>query len=151
MTKPKSAVIDILRPDGSTSPAVVEWWTEYTESERIRHVDILFQGGSYRGSAGDYFGALMEARPPLEHAGYRLLCYGASRNVWASGMARCMAQGLLAVLHGRPFADGPVHIFETGPEVVPATVDEQMDFLGEWLDENAEIQEARDRERGTFH
>ncbi|HYP29482.1 MAG TPA: hypothetical protein VE262_22415 [Blastocatellia bacterium] len=84
----------------------------------------------------DYFDALCSIRRRLETVGMRPLCYGASKNVFPSGMSRDMGQGLIAyrMSVGQParMVD-MVSIFETGPDVEPASVEEQEQYFEQWL------------------
>jgi hypothetical protein len=127
--------IPVLNPDQSTSEATVHWW--YLEESC--NVDISFQGHAFHGSSTDFLAALAEARRSFERNGHRLLCYGASRNAWASGMAREMGLGLKVyqLTLGKPAGDVMQSAFDTGPDVVPATVAEQESFYQEWLESNS--------------
>jgi hypothetical protein len=63
-------------------------------------------------------------------------CYGASLNVYPSGMARDMGQGLKAykLAMGRHAKrEGLVEIFAEGPDVIPASVALQEQFWRDWL------------------
>jgi hypothetical protein len=82
----------------------------------------------------DFFDALCTIRNHLEQRGLVPLCYGASINVYPSGMGRDMGSGLKAykMQRGKQARD-LVHIFATGPDIVPSTVEEQREFFEEWL------------------
>ena len=86
--------------------------------------------------ASDYFEALCQIRLQLEAQQIQLLCYGASKNVYPSGMARDMGQGLRAykLIMGKhaTMAD-LVDIFATGTDIQPVTVEEQRRFYETWL------------------
>jgi hypothetical protein len=123
--------IPVLNPDGSVGDADIEWWSGYATC----NVNIRFGREGFHGSSTDFFAALCEARRRLERNGHRLLCYGASRNVWPSGMAREMGAGLKAYQLTHGHRGGPLKdIFHTGPDVVPSTVAEQQAFSQEWFD-----------------
>jgi len=83
-----------------------------------------------------FFHALLELRRRLEPKGMMLVCYGASENVFPSGMAVNMGNGGKAyrLTLGRPalMAD-LVDIFDTGPDVVPVSVEKQEAFFQTWL------------------
>lgn len=84
----------------------------------------------------DYFASLALVRRDLEAEGWLLGCYGASKNVYPSGMCRDMGGGLSAYklqLGQRARTMDLVDIFDTGPDVEPATVDDQADFNRRWL------------------
>jgi hypothetical protein len=90
---------------------------------------------SWTRSAADYFEALALIRRELEADGWLLSCYGASKNVYPSAMARDMGRGLKAYktyLGQRSRREDLVDIFATGPDVEPASVDEQIAFHRQW-------------------
>ena len=87
----ESTVLPMLCPDGSKVKAKVDWESvEYGECR----VQIDCKGRVSEGRRTDYFDALEEARLPFEADGYRLLCYGASLNVFPSGMGRSCTLGI---------------------------------------------------------
>ncbi|MCU0242227.1 MAG: hypothetical protein MUF51_07370 [Vicinamibacteria bacterium] len=133
-----------------------------TDAQRTRHATILGPSGerweglfhlghssgggcllslSYgnqrvNASARDYFEALCEIRKQIERLGHTIRCYGASRNVFPSGMARDMGQGLGAYkLQPGRSADAAdlVSIFDDGPDVDPVSVEAQAVFYQSWL------------------
>jgi hypothetical protein len=84
----------------------------------------------------DFFQSLCEVRDLLAQDGLMPFCYGASLNVYPSGMARDMGGGLKAYKlaagrHAR--ADNLVEIFAEGPDVIPASVAAQEQFYRDWL------------------
>jgi hypothetical protein len=86
--------------------------------------------------ANDYFEALCQIRERLAEGGLHPFCYGASLNVYPSGMARDMGAGLKAYKmtigkHAR--LEDLVEIFAAGPDVKPSTVAEQRAFWERWL------------------
>jgi hypothetical protein len=63
-------------------------------------------------------------------------CYGASLNVFPSGMARDMGGGVMAyklTLGQRGRMQDLVCIFDTGPNVQPTTVASQREYFDGWL------------------
>jgi hypothetical protein len=123
------ADIEMLNPDQTRGLARVEWWSVQYSC----NVSISYHAQASHSSATDFFEALAQARRPFECKGYRLLCYGASRDIWPSGMARDMGLGLRAykLSLGQP-GQGGYEIFEAGPDVVASTVEEQAAFAREW-------------------
>ena len=88
------------------------------------------------GQGADYFDAFCEVRRRLEERGLLVRSYGGSRNLVLSGMCRDMGAGLAGyrvTLGKQPRREDLVGIFDTGPDVQPATVDEQRAFHREWL------------------
>lgn len=82
----------------------------------------------------DLFDALMILRKHLERSGFRLLCAGARRDTYPSGMARSMGGGRKAYVFelSKP-ATELVDIFaEARPEQV-GSVDEQQLFWQQWM------------------
>lgn len=95
-----------------------------------------YQGKRIEGKASDYFAALCSIRIELEKAGLTPVCYGASLNVYPSGMARDMGQGKVAYkmqLGRHATKEDLVRIFETGPDFVPSTVAQQRNYFNEWV------------------
>ena len=88
-------------------------------------------------SGGDLFDAFNELRRELERLQARLLCAGARRDVFPSGMSRDMSGGRKAYITriGRPsLREDLVDIFdEAAPESV-GTVAEQSAFHERWAD-----------------
>jgi len=113
-----------------------------TYSTRECSIRMIAPGWEADGAGEDHFEALMQLRLKLEPLGHVLLCYGASLNVFPSGMMRDMADGLTAYRLEKVDAhkrgedlderDVSVYIFDTGPDVVPATVKEQIDNYARW-------------------
>ena len=86
--------------------------------------------------ASDYFEALCDVRTRLSEDGLIPFCYGASLNVYPSGMAREMGRGLKAyklTMGEQAKTSDLVEIFGEGPDVIPASVTAQEQFFREWL------------------
>jgi hypothetical protein len=86
--------------------------------------------------ATDFFQALCDARLVLAKDGLMPYCYGASLNVFPSGMARDKGQGLRAFKmtmgrHAR--MEDLVDIFSEGSDVAASSVAAQEQFWREWL------------------
>ena len=80
----------MLCPDGSKAEARVEWEdVKYGECR----VSVTCEGRATEGRRIDYFDALEQAHLFFEADGYRLLCYGASLNVFPSEMGRGLDTG----------------------------------------------------------
>ena len=113
-------------PDGSKVKAKVDWESvKYGECR----VQINCDGKVSEGRRIDYFDALEEARLPFEAEGYRLLCYGASLNVFPSGMGRSCTLGIESYQFKKKGPKGSKIIFESGKAVIPATIKEQRLFF----------------------
>ena len=121
----KSTILPMLCPDGSKTEAKVEW-----EDVKYGEYRVAIEcGGRFsEGKRADYFDALEEARLPFEERGYRLLCYGASLNVFPSSMGRSCSLGEESYQYVNGNPEKIQKIFETGTDVVPATVREQRTF-----------------------
>jgi hypothetical protein len=122
--------IGIRMSDGSTTKASVM----RKENDLTCWLHLVGVGIDETASSSDYFEAFVEIRRKLSARKISPLCYASSRNVWPSGMARDMAQGLTAYklimgTHGEEL----VNIFETGPDVDPVTPEEQKAFSQAWL------------------
>jgi len=101
----------------------------------MKTLKFQFINGEVTGNAPDYFEAMCQIRNALETDGWRPICYGSSRNVYPSGMARDMGRGLRAYkleLGRRGALTDLVSIFDCGPDVQPSSVEEQERFWNEW-------------------
>ena len=67
-----------------------------TVGDRCRVEVQLPDGLRVAADDGDYFAALLAVRRTLERDAIRLLCQGARRDVWPSGMAISMSAGMKA-------------------------------------------------------
>jgi len=97
---------------------------------------LRFLEREIRAAERDYFEALCRIREQLEVYHLRPFCYGASRNVFPSGMGRDMGSGLVAYklrmgLQRKP--EDMVSIFDSGADVDPVSVEEQRSFFESWI------------------
>jgi hypothetical protein len=100
------------------------------------HLTFTYRGLTLDAEADDFFEALCEIRVSLEKERLIPFCYGASLNVYLSGMSRDMGQGLKAykLQAGKPaLTKDLVLIFSEGSDVIPAYVTPQKEFFEEWL------------------
>jgi hypothetical protein len=94
------------------------------------------RGTIMESTASDYFQALCIVRERLFQDGLIPFCYGASLNVYPSGMARDMGQGLKAykTTFGTPARSADlVGIFGEGADVIPASVEAQEKHFRDWI------------------
>jgi len=85
----------------------------------------------------DFFEALKQLRLELEKTDALLHCFGASENVYPSGMQRSIGPAVLAykMRIGSPaLRQDIVNIFEADETVVPSTVEQQERFHRRWID-----------------
>jgi hypothetical protein len=102
-----------------------------TEDEDRCHIDFFYRGHAIEAEADDYFEAFCEIRLQLEKEGLLPFCYGASHNVYPSGMARGMGAGLTAykLEKGKQASSKDlVEIFTEGPDIIPASIALQKQF-----------------------
>ena len=125
----RTVPIKLRSSSGEEIAAVVEFRGDGRSCELLR-----FGTNETRSTASE---ALARVRLQLEPQGLIPVCYGASRRVFPSGMARDMGRGLKAyklALGETASTDDLVEIFATGPDVQPTTVAEQRAFFEAWLD-----------------
>ena len=108
-----------------------------TPKEGQCHITFRYRDRAIEVSSTDYFEALCQVRLRLEEEKLIPFCYGASLNVFPSGMCRDMAAGMKAYRmtigkHADPKKD-LVGIFEEGSDVIPATVALQKEHFDKWL------------------
>jgi hypothetical protein len=109
-----------------------------TETRGIDFCRLAFayRGGQIEVESGDFFEALCQIRLCLEPAGLIPFCYGASLNVYPSGMARDMGLGLGAyklTIGKHSNRHDLVQIFSVGPDIIPVSVKLQLEFYEKWL------------------
>jgi hypothetical protein len=95
-----------------------------------------YRGKTISSQESDFFESLVSIRRRLQADGLMPYCYGASLNVFPSGMARDMGRGLKAykmALGKHVNSADLVGIFDEGIDVVPADVDAQEQFFRDWL------------------
>ena len=121
-----SAPLDILSfHTAAIIPATVSW---EVKKDRRCHVKVIVGGNEEEAEGSDCFEAFCSIRRRLEERGLQPICYGASLDVFPSGMCRDMDNGLYAYRMSLPKEErieNMAHIFDSGPDVRPATVDEQ--------------------------
>jgi len=91
--------------------------------------------GIVKSCAHNYFDALIGLRRQLDPIGVRLLCFGARKDSWASGMQRDMGAGLVAYLLSSQDLHSLVQksIFEYAPSETIGTVEEQREYAEKWF------------------
>lgn len=109
---------------------------ELVEVGDMCQLNCSYRGKVAQSQATDFFEALCQIRNQLGREGLIPFCYGASMNVYPSGMARQMGAGLKAykIEMGRQakMAD-LVEIFAAGPDVIPCSVDMQREHFDQWI------------------
>jgi hypothetical protein len=123
-------------PGGEIIPANFLVWEGAPEDPEMVKVSLQFNSREITSTDPDYFSALCSIRRVLEKENILVHCYGASRNVYPSPMSLDMGGGIKAYklqmgTHGK--LSDMVCIFDTGPDITPATLDEQKNFYNEWL------------------
>lgn len=99
------------------------------------HISFLYRNRVLEAKASDYFKAFCYVRLQLEQERLIPFCYGASRNVFPSGMCRDMGRGLKAyrMTFGKHATmEDLVNIFDEAADVVPAYVAEQKKYFEDW-------------------
>lgn len=126
---------------GAGFPAILECesrhWDEGGFSHRVCRITLRYGTEKIEASDRDYFEAFCRVREQLEIVGLIPMCYGASRNVFPSGMCRDMGGGLQAYrmkMGSRARREDLVSIFDSGADVDPVSVARQKEFFDEWLE-----------------
>jgi hypothetical protein len=130
----ETMVIEATRP-GATMTLSLRL-EELGDAAGTCRIHASAERASWIGDGEDFFHALQVLRGKLEPDGWRLCCYGASRNVYPSPMSRDMSRGLKAyrsVLGTPGRTKDLVEIFAVGEDFEPATVEEQLAFHQAWL------------------
>lgn len=131
MTEERFAV-KLIQNDGDTFDGALI----IDEAREDFRVSLVYHNKTLSEAGWNYIDSLCKIRRLLEVENILLNCYGASRNVRPSGMSIDMCGGVAAhqfTLGKRTEHQDLVTIWETGPDVDPATVDEQEEFYQKWL------------------
>lgn len=126
-----NVIVELMKADGSVT--VLEVLPDATyDTSSLTVIRGEFVGRTFVG--GDLFDAMIALREELETVGGKLLCAGARRDVWPSGMSRSMGSARKAyVLElGKPGVI-LVDIFEPAEPANIGTVKEQSDFRQRWV------------------
>ncbi|MEO1521949.1 MAG: formylglycine-generating enzyme family protein [Cyanobacteria bacterium J06633_2] len=122
--------IPMLTPNQTQKTAQVVRW-----QAGDNYVQITCDGHSWQGRGHDALASLIDVRQRFEPDGYRLLCYGASLYGLASGMSR--DSDMVYHMEWRQSPESAktktIHdVFDAGPDVIPATYQEQQVFKEQW-------------------
>lgn len=129
----EQVVLDARTQDGGQIQVAVEYWQAINPRCVMR---ATIEGKEVVAHEFDFFECLCRIREALEKTKLQLHCYGASKNVFPSGMARDMGTGLQAyklTLGQKGSMENLVGIFENGEDVTPSSVEEQARFYKQWL------------------
>ena len=99
-------------------------------------LEFRYRGKTLDAEASDFFDAFCRIRLELEKQRLLPFCYGASLNVYPSGMSRSADAGLKAYrmkMQRHLDSSDLVEIFSQGPDVIPASVSRQFEFFEDWL------------------
>ncbi len=98
-------------------------------------MNLTADGINESASSNDYFDTFAKIRKRLAGKSIYPLCYGASKDIWPSGMSRDMGQGLKAyrLVLGKK-ARELYNIFETGDDIDPVHPDIQKEFAEKWFE-----------------
>lgn len=124
-----SRQLKILKQDGSIEDCMAEL--------NNSTICIKFEDGrseKYEGS--DYFKSMVLFREELENNGAKLLCNGARKDVYPSGMSRSMGQATKAYVLSigeQARASDKVDIFDQADKQLVSTIEEQNMHFKKWV------------------
>lgn len=136
MTISESFHIHLKDSGGTEIPATAEVRITHRDEPtggwaRQCRVQIAWPDGNVEATDRSVYHAFAAVREQLEPLGLVPLCYGACAEVQVSGMAVEMSDGIIAYRLSDP-RDGwggpTVNIFDTGPDISPASVAEQRQY-----------------------
>lgn len=136
MDKKWSYQIRLLTSDNTYLQAELHVW-EIDKAKQTMKFILEYDGKEIETISSSYFWGLHPVRLELEKEGLLLVCYGASRNVWTSGMAESMGLSFKVyklTLGQHPNRNDLVIIFNDGPDVDPVTLAEQKAFHSQWIE-----------------
>ena len=133
--------ISLKHVSGQWIPATLDWgcrdWTENGRRRTECRITLSWAGGEIQHIEGDFFYCFRQVRKQLSLHELYPVCYGASRRTIVTGMAVGMGLGQRVYKNvelGRfPQRSQLVHIFASGEDVEPTSVEEQDAFKREWV------------------
>lgn len=137
-SKIESREIQIELRDRTVGSGKLAWFARYsTDSDPgASCIELTIDSvGTVKAEAHNYFDALIILRRQCETEGLLILCFGARKDVWASGMQRDMGAGLRAYLLSSRNRNRLIQrlIFDDAPKDTIGTVDEQQEYAENWL------------------
>lgn len=111
-------------------------YEESPNDEDLVLLELHFNNKKHTKTDENFFAAMIAIRKELEVENLLLNCYGASKQVYPSGMALNMGYGRKAYklqLGQQAKTADLVDIFETADDVEPVTIEEQQSFYQKWL------------------
>lgn len=129
--------VQLVDMDGTIIPAKFHIWDADPDDSEMIKLSLVFSDRQLTKTDTDYFAALRSIRRELEEEGIKVNCYGASRNVYPSNMSLVMGAGKKAfklVLGERTKTESLVSLFDSGPDVILATVEQQDAFFELWTE-----------------
>ena len=133
--EPEHRPIVLIATDGGVSRGEFLLWEQSPADASAVRLAVSVGDVNFVRDGDEFFTALCDVRDDLETLGLVPQCYGASRNVYPSGMSREMgvcekAYRLVPGIPGQ-MAD-LVNIFDDGPDVDPVSVSVQQAFFEDW-------------------
>jgi hypothetical protein len=132
--------ISLRDANGQQTAATVVCGLRDWSENGLRHtecrVTLTWNDVKITGIDMDFFDAFCRVREQLATFELLPVCYGASRRVFISGMARDMGLGrrIYKILPDNSTSiKHLVNIFDTGADVEPVSVEEQHAFMREWV------------------
>ncbi len=128
--------VDVVSSDGRIINGEFALWEESPENQDQVRLDLHIANEVITAVADTFFDALADLRRRLEDRGLRPKCFGACRDVYPSPMIRSMGSGEQAYrlkLGCQAKMEDLVPIFDSDPEITPASVEEQEEFYNKWL------------------
>jgi hypothetical protein len=134
-SNPEIKEVHLIAANGDTLKAEFWLWDSEPHNPEFIRLSLRFGTTNITVKEKDYFSAMCLIRLELEKQNLQLVCYGASKNVFPSPMSLGMGAGEKAyrlTIGEQAKINSLVSIFDSGSDVVPATVAEQRAFFELW-------------------
>lgn len=124
--------------DGHLVPATVKLgcrdWSEDGGRRTECRIKLHWSGGEIEETDWHFFESFKRVREKLILHHLLPVCYGSSKRIVLSGMSIDMTLGLnvYKVSVDGQLCHQPIHIFDSGDDVEPASVESQEQFQDEW-------------------
>ncbi len=131
--KPYECMVKVM---GNTSESKAQIVLDFNKENGLYRMQFKLADSVLEEEGSDYFNMFCTIRRSLEKIRVMPICYAASLNVYPSQKLIDEELGLLAYRltpQQPPTLDDVLFIFDTGPDVIPSTVEKQGAYWNEWL------------------
>ncbi len=126
----QTATFELLSPDGAKEACTASF--DVSQNEVAMRTSSQTTGEQFH-AGRDAFHALELFRRAIEPLGWRVLCNGARKDAYPSGMSRDMGRGFM--VYSIPPEGPPVQTFDPANAEQVGSVEEQLENWNAWVEQ----------------